>query len=228
MRSGYSYRLECDQRGRVQAMISIQKNFLFVHIPKTGGNSIQNVLRDYSEDEITRNKRQDGLERFGVSNRQYNTRKHAKLFDYKNSIESEIYDSLFKFAGIRNPWERVISAYFSPGKNTVEWNRDTFLAVLNKKVRLRDALSETRPSKWERDAPMCGREIDSDVDFLIRFENLDEDFRTVCARLDIPYAPLPRRNVSKREHYSEYYDEELKDLVARRFRDEIDYGGVPV
>ena len=50
-------------------MISLQKRFLFVHIPKTAGNSIQSVLRDYSEDQLVAlRKEQDGIERFGLRN----------------------------------------------------------------------------------------------------------------------------------------------------------------
>ena len=50
-------------------MISLQKRFLFVHIPKTAGNSIQSVLRNYSEDQLVAlGKEQDGIVRFGLRN----------------------------------------------------------------------------------------------------------------------------------------------------------------
>jgi hypothetical protein len=57
------------------------------------------------------------------------------------------------------------------------------------------------------------------VDYVMRYENLDADYRTVCRRIEVPYKPLPRIKASHRptrSSYTDYYDEYLKDLVATK------------
>jgi len=56
----------------------------------------------------------------------------------------------------------------------------------------------------------------------MRFENLAEDFRAVCAALDISPVTLPQYNRSDRDHYSKYYDNDLRELVHARFAAEIE------
>ena len=69
-------------------MISIKHNFLFIHIPKTGGNSIQTYLSEFSEDSlITKNFRRDGVRKFQVVNRKYGTVKHSTINDYKKKLK---------------------------------------------------------------------------------------------------------------------------------------------
>jgi hypothetical protein len=211
-------------------MISIQKRFLFVHVPKTGGNSIQNILSTYSEDAIVSvSEHQDGLERFELRNSRYETSKHSKLSKYKRVLDASLYNSLFKFATIRNPWDRMISLYFSPHRGVTEWNRAEFLELVNKVPTLRryvceKSLTQSLLGKFGLPNGKGRRALDADVDVLMRFEHLEEDFRKVCARLEIPFSPLPKRNASIREHYSKYYDEELKLLVQEKFREEIEFG----
>ena len=65
----------------------------------------------------------------------------------------------------------------------------------------------------------------ANVDYIMRFENLVDDFRTVCGTLGISPATLPRYNRSGREHYSKYYDDELREFVSKRFALEIERFG---
>ena len=199
-------------------MISLQKNFLYVHIPKTAGNAVQNILRHYSEDKIVCvTPLQDGVERFEVRNDQFKIEKHSTLEEYRRELGEAQLARLFKFCCVRNPWERAVSFYFSPHRGPVTWDREAFIKLTEKMppasayVTLKNSTPKKSPFE--------------NVDFVIRFERLNDDFRQVCERIGIPAQELPVRNKSSRDHFSQYYDEELIELVRRRCSDEIDYFG---
>jgi len=197
-------------------MISLQKRFLFVHIPKTAGNSIQSVLRDYSEDELVAlRKEQDGIERFGLRNPRYKVKKHSTLNEYRDALEDGKFRSLYKFTCVRNPWDRMVSYYFTPTQNPETWNRKKFRGIISKVVSVADYLR------------LDNADIDpfANVDYIMRFENLADDFRAVCAAIGISPRTLPQYNRSTRGHYSKYYDDELRELVRNRFAAEIDRFG---
>ncbi len=197
-------------------MISFQKWFLFVHIHKTAGNSIQSILRHYSEDEIVSARaHQDGIERFGVRNPNYEIKKHSTLAEYRAALGEAQFRGLYKFTCVRNPWDRMISLYFSPSRGRARWDPKLFRKMVSNTLSVADHLR------------LEGDDADpfSNVDRVMRFEDLATDFRSVCADLGIPWAPLPNYNRSSREHYSKYYDEELRELVRRRFTSEIERFG---
>jgi len=197
-------------------MISFQKRFLFVHIHKTAGNSIQSILRRYSEDEIVSARaHQDGIERFGVRNPNYQIKKHSTLAEYRAALGEAQFRGLYKFTCVRNPWDRMISLYFSPSRERAQWNRKLFKKLLSNTLSVADHLRLEKD-----DADPFGN-----VDCVMRFETLATDFRSVCAELGIHWTPLPNYNPSSREHYSKYYDDELRELVRRRFASEIERFG---
>ena len=194
-------------------MISLQKRFLFVHIPKTAGNSIQSVLRDYSEDQLVAlRKEQDGIERFGLRNPRYDLKKHSTLSEYCNALGDEQFRNLYKFTCVRNPWDRMVSYYFTPTQNPETLNEKKFRETIFKAVSVADYL---RLEKGEED-PFAN------VDCIMRFENLADDFCAVCNTIGISPPALPRYNRSSRDHYSKYYDDELREFVRARFAAEIE------
>ena len=204
-------------------MISERSNFLFIHIPKSGGNSIQNVLRNYSEDEILRSApHHDGVERFEVGNRKYGTRKHSTLADYRNVLPSDVYDRLFKFAVLRNPWERMVSWYFSPGRGVANWDRNAFKKlILETPTAVSYINSSNLPSEASAHEPVYKAH---NVDRLIDFSDLQTGFFEVCDCVGIPRSKLPVRNRSCRKHYTHYYDSELVEIVGKRFQQDIRLG----
>lgn len=196
-------------------MLSLKNNFLFIHIPKTGGNSMQNILSQYSDDEIVcLSPHQDGVERFEVRSQKYNTHKHSTYAEYRREYGGDVCDGLFKFCCVRNPWERVVSHYFSPHRGEVVWQREAFLQFINS--------AEVKPLAHYLAAE--GDDLQTAVakmSFVVRYESIQAGFDQVCDLLGLSRTSLPHRNKSQREAYTQYYDDESMAAVAEKFQDEI-------
>jgi hypothetical protein len=64
------------------------------------------------------------------------------------------------------------------------------------------------------------------VDFIGRYERLQDDFDTACRKIGIPTPPLPhKRRAKTRGAYREYYTPQTAQLVAEHFKADIDMFG---
>lgn len=197
-------------------MLSLEHKFLFVHIPKTGGNSIQQALIDYSEDRIVlANHFQDGVNRFGIYSPNIPSRKHSAINDYASMLGREIFNDIFKFSCVRNPWDRLISFYFSPHNGVKTWDRDMFISLVK---RVRPMIDYLRV----HNTGINRAKSSIDIDYIIRYESLQDDFDAVCDKLELPRRSLPHRNKSDHNHYSEYYDDALLKMVSNLFAKDIE------
>ncbi len=195
-------------------MLSTKHKFIFIHIPKTGGNSIHNALRPFSEDKVVcRSDIQDGIERFETMHESYTLSKHSTFSDYARELSNVALAEFKIFTCIRNPWERMISYYFSPHRRAESWSRESFLSMLDNEVK-------SSAHYLLNDEGLPSNRIN-----YIRFESLQSEFHRLCTDLRLPEVPLPHFNKSRHFNYRDYYDDDLINRVQQESALEIDTFG---
>jgi hypothetical protein len=194
-------------------MISDEHNFIFIHVPKTGGNSIQKVLLPFSDNYMVPNDpEKTGADRFAIRSKTLDIVKHSSLSDYQRQLDPERFTRYFKTTCIRNPWDRCVSFFFSPHRGSVDWSHEAFETFIQESVK--------PDSDFLRLSPGDVDPFDN-IDLMLRYENLDEDFALLCEKLGIGEHLLPRINVSSRGPYRSYYNDRTIALVASKFALEI-------
>ena len=203
-------------------MISHKHKFIFIHIPKCAGTSIERTLYDYASDVsdiVSDNKIAEVDKKWCIETKNL---RNEHLFKFINR-----HNDYFKFTFCRNPYDKLVSAY-------------KFFRLAKKYTTFRNFIKDTKLFKdvkniLEQDFCLnTGLEYHllpgvyftkHGVDFIGRFENLQEDFDTVCDKLGIPQQQLPHKNKSNHKHYTEYYDDETRELVAKKYAKDIEYFG---
>lgn len=177
-------------------------DWIFIHINKTGGSSIEQAL---------------GM-RFD----------HRSAREKMAAVGPAVWDRKFTFSIVRNPWDKVVSHYHYRVKNGQAGFRDGGPAF-NDWVRLaydeKDPRFHDQPQMFAPQMDWIGDAQDRIlVQFVGRFERLDADFREICARIGRT-AELPHLKATRHAHYSTYYDAVSRDIVARHFARDIRHLG---
>lgn len=146
---------------------------------------------------------------------------HSTAAELREYLGHDTWNTYFTFAFERNPWDKVVSAYHWLGKHhdTSHYPFDDFVSAY---INGFDIFSGKRiKHPIDHLAYTDGQTVL--VDHLARFEELETEISYICNRLQLPYKPLPNAKQSKgrRTSYRDYYNTELKELIADRFAFEI-------
>ncbi len=138
------------------------------------------------------------------------------------------YVDYYKWGVVRNPWSRILSTYENKvkpkfGKLREFWDLsfEQFIRKLAKKNI--DTFSQKACDGHIR--PMYLTMPVSDMDFVCRIENFQDDFNTVCDKIGMTRQKLPQKNKTKHKHYTEYYSDETRGIVAEKYAKDIEYFG---
>jgi hypothetical protein len=187
-------------------MISHDYKFVFIHIPKTGGTSIEHSLIECGA-------------------KPYNFKFGVEV--HYDNISKSMAESYFIFAFHRNPWDRFVSLWrfwmFEKRlkekfnlPNDFEWFCKNFELIRDEVV-----------PKIEIPHFIQQCEINNQPDYVkpqwFEFDKINESFEQICDKIGLSHKPLSFHNKTDHQHYKSYYNEELKEIVAQRYKKDIEY-----
>lgn len=165
---------------------------------------------------------------------------HKRSYPYvKRNIILKHYSSYFRFAFVRNPWDRLLSCYQNkivgvrngkfgevilpeffnnyPGFFSLDMSFQQFVAAINA---IPDKYADPHfRSQYTFLEDNQGNDL---ANYIGRFENLNDDFDAIKKRLNAPLFTLPHIMQSPRENrYREYYDQRTIRLVQTRYEKDI-------
>ena len=161
-------------------------NTVFIHIPKVAGTSISEILGGEG---------------------------HKSMQYYRDFLRRDCramdYESIFKFAFVRNPMDRLVSAYTHIHRESKKTKAfEPFLEDL-----LEGKITDIRVRPMVRF--ICNKYGRLFVDFVGRYENLDSDWKRVCGKIGIKRG-LNHSNKQNHKPYLEFYKEERSVAVVKK------------
>lgn len=221
-------------------IISHEHRYIFVKTRKTAGTSIEIALSEHcgprdvitpispADEEVRRrlgfrgpqNHLLTGLALWFAKLRREKAKKLRAFYNHNTAEEArsrlgvETWQRYFRFCVERNPWDKVVSAY---------WFRfpDGDREGLSRFILEGEAAGVSDFDRYTAEGELL-------VDYVVRFENLQGELDALLRKLGLPPVRLPRVKSGfrkDRRHYREVLTAEERDRIAREFSREIDLLG---
>ena len=211
-------------------MIAHQLKTIFIHITKSAGSSIEVALNDVEQ-------RDDGA--IDPATGDFvkvvtGPEKHMTARAVQEFIGDDVWSSYYKFSVVRNPYDRFHSLWWN-GRYVGKRHNRSFpeFADFALQRTLKARLLNWRQGNWkihQRFWPQAhflqSRNGKMEMDQVLRFESISEDFAKLAQRIGLPSTELPKvlmknRNPKSRHHYADDYDDQTRAIVAEFYRDDI-------
>ena len=179
---------------------------VFIHLPKTGGATIRN----------------------GIFKSEY-------IGPCFNTIPND-WHSLFKFTFVRNPYDRIVSAWkmFTNGMESSNWaynrNKDfkdisfyDFICIATDSSIDHTNRHDLKSILRHHTLPMSDNyHCAQYADYIGRFENFENDLKEILYYLSVENYIIPRHNVTSKGNYTKYYDKKCYSLVTKHYANDLD------
>lgn len=200
-------------------LLNEQHKYIFIHVPKVAGVSIQYALS-----------RAKGHPSNARTRTFYD---HVTCRQLIHKIGEERFGSFFSFAFVRNPWDWMHSLYYftlqhhlKRWENLVPYYKQLGFNnwVINEYEKWTMTMTpwHTKTEPYQQLDWLIDKEGKNAVSFIGRYETLATDFNYVCKQIKDNVA-LPHANRTNHSHYHEEYNQEAIDKVAKSFARDIEY-----
>lgn len=199
-------------------IVSALHKFIFVAIPKTGTHSVRQALREHLGPQDLE---QVGLfvqKRFPIPQLAQLQHGHLSLAQVRPYLRPEEFDGFFKFAFVRNPFDRFVSYCSFMTRQGGQFEADP-------KAVMRHFVANP---PWPHILFQPQHSFVTDKggkllsDYVGRVEEMQQSYDEIAGRIGIATAPLEHVNSSKRRDYREYYDDDLVDGVAKLYAKDLE------
>lgn len=192
-------------------MISHKHKYIFVHIPKCAGTSLEKCLLEHEGHEFVSKPQGPALQLLPQQVKEdylldIDSKQHCKL----NMYDRDKQEQYFCFTFVRNPWSWAVSDYlYHKARRTVP----TFDIWIQ-------TLGDQNLFKYHMEPQNTF--INNNINFIGRFEQIEKDWEHVCNILFDDIIPLPKENLCwKKYDYRDFYCPVTREFVGNLFKDDI-------
>jgi len=203
-------------------MISNKNKFIFFHVPKAAGSSILSSFKTRLQKNVLINDQNEKFKSWMMNNSSTLWPNHIPPSSMRHYLRDEKFQSYFKFAFVRNPYDRLVSLYHYTKQKEVKIYEEKGMELPSFSQNIINSNSfgewilsgQYGESQFNFLSSPEGKLL---VDYVGQTETLQQDVSYICGHLNLPNIVVTTKNKSQHKTYESYLTKDVADHINERY-----------